>query len=610
MTNIRLLIFILTIPCLYTFAQENYWQQKVDYKIDINFAHQKNQFMAEQKLIYTNNSPDTLKRVFFHLYYNAFQPGSMMDVRSRTIEDPDSRVGDRISHLSNKQIGYHKIIKLSQDNIDLDYFVDGTILDVKLKTPILPGQSTLFYMEYESQVPLQIRRTGRDNFEGIDYSMTQWYVKMCEYDKDGWHSNPYIGREFHGVWGDFDVSITIDKAYILCGTGILQNSKDAFTWYKDKKERYKQAQKNKITWRFKANNVHDFTWAADPDYINDTALLSNGTVLNFFHQDDSLNDNWNKLKSYTVKTFEYMNKNFGEYPYKQYSVIQGGDGGMEYPMCTLITSSGTFRGLVSVTVHESIHSWFQGLLATNESKYEWMDEGFCTFAQYRTLNYLYNKKPLNPLARNYGSYYRLVSSDLQEPLTTHADFYNLNYAYGVNAYNKGAILLNQLGYIIGEDALMKGMREYFELWKFKHPNPQDFKRIMERISNLELDWYFEQFVGTTNTIDYSIKSVKKNDDKTSIVLERKDKMPMPIDIVVKLKDGSVNLYYIPLRIMRGEKGKDVYPMRKITLEDWPWVYPEYNFEIDINFDDIKSIQIDPSTRMADINQEDNIFEKQ
>ena len=609
MIKIRTLIFILTIPCLYTFSQENYWQQKVDYKIDIDFAHQKNQFTAHQKLIYTNNSPDTIKRVFFHLYYNAFQPGSMMDVRSRTIKDPDSRVGDRISFLSKKEIGYHKVIKLSQDNINLDFFEDGTILDVQLKTPILPGQSTMFSMEYESQVPLQIRRTGRDNFEGIDYSMTQWYIKICEYDKDGWHSNPYIGREFHGVWGDFDVNITIDKAYILCGTGILQNSEDPFTWYKDKKIRYKQVENNKITWHFKANNVHDFTWAADPDYIHDTAIISNGTILNFFHQDDSLNDNWNKLKAYTVKTFEYMNKNFGEYPYKQYSVIQGGDGGMEYPMCTLITSLGSFGGLVSVTVHESIHSWFQGLLATNESKYEWMDEGFCTFAQYRALNYVYNKKPLNPLARNYGSYYRLIQSGLQEPLTTHADFYNLNYAYGVNAYNKGAILINQLAYIIGEDKLMEGMREYFDLWKFKHPNPQDFKRVMERTSGIELDWYFEQFVGTTNTIDYSIKSVEKNDVKTNIVLERKDKMPMPIDLVVKLKDGSVILYYIPLRIMRGEKGKDVYPMQKIILNDWPWVYPEYNFEIDINFDDIKSVQIDPSTRMADINQEDNIFEK-
>jgi hypothetical protein len=609
MIKIRTLIFILTIPCLYAFSQENYWQQKVDYKIDIDFAHQKNQFTAHQKLIYTNNSPDTIKRVFFHLYYNAFQPGSMMDVRSRTIKDPDSRVGDRISLLSKKEIGYHKVIKFSQDNIDLDFFEDGTILDVQLKTPILPGQSTIFSMEYESQVPLQIRRTGRDNFEGIDYSMTQWYIKICEYDKDGWHSNPYIGREFHGVWGNFDVSITIDKAYILCGTGILQNSKNPFTWYKDKKERYKQLENNKITWNFKANNVHDFTWAADPDYIHDTAIISNGTILNFFHQDDSLNDNWNKLKAYTVKTFEYMNKNFGEYPYKQYSVIQGGDGGMEYPMCTLITSSGSFGGLVSVTVHESIHSWFQGLLATNESKYEWMDEGFCTFAQYRALNYVYNKKPLNPLARNYGSYYRLIESGLQEPLTTHADFYNLNYAYGVNAYNKGAILINQLGYIIGEDKLMEGMREYFDLWKFKHPNPQDFKRVMERTSGIELDWYFEQFVGTTNTIDYSIKSVEKNDGKTNIVLERKDKMPMPIDLIVKLKDGSVSLYYIPLRIMRGEKGKDVYPMQKIILNDWPWVYPEYNFEIDINFEDIQSIQIDPSTRMADINQEDNIFEK-
>ena len=152
---------------------------------------------------------------------------------------------------------------------------------------------------------------------------------------------------------------------------------------------------------------------------------------------------------------------------------------------------------------------FAGSLGTNESKYEWMDEGFCTYAQSEVMNYLYNERKLNPLLRQYKSYIRLANSNFQEPLTTHADFYNLNYVYGVNAYNKGSIFLNQLGYIIGSQDLKSGMKKYFENWKYKHPNPTDFKKIMEQESGLELDWYFEQFIKTTNKIDYSLKSVDK-----------------------------------------------------------------------------------------------------
>ena len=531
----------------------------------------------------------------------------MMDVRSRTIEDPDSRVGDRIAGLNKDEIGYHNIKSISQKNAVLKFKIEGTILEVFLNKPLKPNDKTTLIMDFNSQVPVQIRRTGRHNVEGVDFSMTQWYPKLCEYDKDGWHTNPYIGREFHGVWGDFDVKISIDSSYVLGGTGLLQNSNEVGYGYQDTKKPLKELTEKNITWHFKAEKVHDFAWAADPNFIHDTSQLNNGMVIHYLHLDDSLNENWQNLKEYAVKSFEFVNKNFGEYPYKQYSIIQGGDGGMEYPMCTLIAAGGSFKGLVSVTVHESIHSWFQGLLGTNESKYEWMDEGFCTYAQYKTMDHLYNTNYMNPLSRQYAGYYRLANSDIQEPLSTHADFYKRNYVYGTNAYNKGAVFLSQLGYIIGDSALMVGMKKYYYLWRYKHPTPQDFKRVMEKVSGLELDWYFEQFISTINVVDYSIKSVNKLGDQTEITLARVKDIPMPIDVFIRFKDGTSKWYNIPLRIMRGEKGKDLYSSEKTILPDWPWVYPEYTFSLDVKLNKIEEIVIDPSGRLADVNQDDNVY---
>ena len=605
------ILYIIFINVFFYFqvsGQKTYWQQQISYDIDVDFNHQNHQFNLTEKITYYNNSPDNLNKVFFHLYYNAFQPGSMMDVRSRTIADPDSRVLDRIQSLNKDEIGFQKINSVVDgNNKNLIFNEQGTILEVILDQPLRPGKKLKLTLSSKSQIPLQIRRTGRYNKENVAYSMTQWYPKMCEYDHEGWHSNPYIGREFHGVWGDFDVTINIDSSFILGGTGIIQNPNEIGYGYENEKFKTKKYYGNKLKWHFKAENVHDFAWAGDPFFIHEKTNLDNGTILHFLHKDDSLNNNWKLLQPYAKKCFEYMNENYGEYPYKQYSIIQGGDGGMEYPMCTLITAEGSLKGLISVTVHESIHSWFQGILGTNESKYEWMDEGFCSYAQYEVLNYLYDKNVLNPLLRQYKSYYRLANSEFQEPLSTHSDFYNLNYVYGVNAYSKGSVFLNQLGYIIGSEKLKSGMKKYFDQWKFKHPTPTDFKKVMEYESNLELDWYFEQFIETVNTVDYSIFSVSEIGNKTKILIQRIGRVPMPLDISLTSSKSKIIWYNIPLRIMRGSKEKDIIGEDFKVISPWPWVYNFYEFIIDLPLEEVQKIEIDASTRMADINRKNNIW---
>ena len=267
-------ITLCTLFCLISVAGygqgKYYWQQEVDYEMDINVDAENHQFTGTQKLTYTNNSPDTLNRVFYHLYFNAFQPNSMMDVRSRTIKDPDPRVGDRIVKLPEDEIGYHHINSLTQDGEAVDYQIDGTIMEVELAEPILPGESTVFNMKFDSQVPRQIRRSGWMNKEGVEFSMSQWYPKISEYDDNGWHPNPYVGREFYGVFGSFDVEITIDSSYVMGATGHLQNPEEIGHGYT---EEYDRPDSEKITWHWEAEKVHDQESAQRPDAA---LLLSKG----------------------------------------------------------------------------------------------------------------------------------------------------------------------------------------------------------------------------------------------------------------------------------------------------------------------------------------------
>ena len=570
----------------------NYWQQHVDYTMSVDMDVTNWQYTGTQKLVYTNHSPDTLTQVFYHMYFNAFQPGSEMDVRSRTIADPDRRVGDRIAGLGPSEQGFLKAISLVQDGVALDYSTEETILVVPLQKPLAPHESTVLTMTFHGQVPVQIRRSGRNNAEGVALSMTQWYPKLAEYDKDGWHTDPYIAREFYGVWGDFKVTLNIDSPYVVGGTGYLLE---------------KTALKNGRTrWVFEAPMVHDFTWAADPDYVHDTYPGPNGVTLNFYYKNDpALRENWKALQPVTAQLLEYFNKAVGIYPYKQYSVIQGGDGGMEYAMCTLITGNRSFESLVGVTAHEMAHTWFQFLLATNEALHEWMDEGFTSYISSLAEHHVLNQEG-DPLAGSYRGYNFLATSGAEQPLSTHADRYNTNRNYGIAAYSKGAVFLAQLGYVVGEDVLAEIIKEYFRTWAFKHPEPRDFIRVAERVSGMNLDWYLQDFATTTNTIDYGIVSVgpSATGGGQTITLERIGLMPMPIDLQVNFADGSSRLYYIPLQMMRGEKSFGDTPVT--VLSDWAWARPSYGFEVESK-SEIVEVIIDPSGRMADVQKENNLF---
>jgi hypothetical protein len=663
-----MLLFLLFFSATSTgFAQTDRWQQRVKYIMDIDMDVSTNRFTGRQKLEYTNNSPDTLNKVFYHLYFNAFQPNSMMDTRSREqgriilgkdkqgndVRDWDDRVKDRILHLTPEEIGYQKILSLKMNGVTQPYEVKETILEVKLRRPILPRSKVTFEMDFEAQVPVQVRRSGRDNpTTGVRYSMSQWYPKLCEYDYEGWHPTPYVAREFYGVWGDYDVKISIDKNYLLGGTGYLQNFNEVGYGYETPGSRVTRPPGNKLTWHLIAPNVHDFMWAADPEYKHLVKKTASGVTINVFYNADEKflqqkydtmrpsvrqlynnnfrdyvnkwNADWQKVADAAVLVLPFIEKNFGPYPYKQYSFVHGGDGGMEYPMSTLLV--GPSLGTV---FHEWMHTWYQMLLGTNESLYAWMDEGFTSFAETLVTQYYKEKtaevpaqsdqgtRPrreatadtlkINPHVDAYKSYFRLAGSGWEEPMTTHADHFSTNYAYSTAAYSKGEVFMSQLGYITGGEVRDKILKEYYRLWRFKHPNVTDFFRVAEKVSGMKLDWYREYWVNTTKYIDYAIDTIWEEAGKTKIRLLRNGEVPMPVDLQLTYKDGSKQLHYIPMYLMFGEKPVEFPNFPRVRHEAWKWTHPAYIIEVDKKLSDIDKVEIDPTQRLADVRHEDNVL---
>lgn len=588
-----------------SFVSAQYWQQAVDYSIEVALDHETAQYKGTQTVVYTNNSPETLHKVFFHQYFNAFKPGSEMAIRLKNAGDKNGRFKVDIDSLSPKQQGFLKVIGLTQDGVMAEVVDSETILEVSLAQALAPGESTTFKMSFEGQVPDVIRRAGKNSKEGVAFSMAQWYPKMAEYDYEGWNADPYTGREFHGVWGNFDVKITLDKDFTVAASGYLQNADEIGRGYSDRKK--PKTKKGKITWHYVAPNVHDFTWAADPDYIHDTYPGPNDVTLHFFYKNNpDIIDNWKKLQPITAKLMEYFNENIGPYPYKQYSVVHGGDGGMEYAMLTLITGNRKFGSLVGVTAHELAHSWFQHILATNETKHEWMDEGFTSFISTLAENEVLEENKEFPLAGSYRGYYGLATSGVEMPQATNANRYEHNYAYERAAYSKGAVFLGQLGYIIGQDKLFKSLQTYYDEWKFKHPLPNDLRVIAERVSGIQLQWYLTDWTQTTNRIDYAIEAVNETEKGTEIQLERKELMPMPQEVLIQYKDGSVALHYIPISLMRGEK-ENTYDLPWTQEKDWAWANPKYSFTIDQPKKNIEAIVLDPSNLMADIDKSNNYY---
>ncbi len=608
------LLIILTLFFGLLSAQKNaYYQQYAKYKMDIDVDAKNFTYNGNQTLTYTNNSPDELDVVYYHLYWNAFKPGSMMDQRVAGQEkNGDSRLQKNgistLSTIPKEKEGAQNIHWIKQNGKDLKFEIQETVMKVYLNTSLKPNSETTFTMEWDAVIPMQIRRAGRNNREGIDMTITQWYPKIAEYDYDGWATFDYIGREFHAPFSDFEVNIKIDKDYVIGAGGTLENPTEVKGY--EANANIKADKKNKATWKWTAKNMLDFAWAADRDYTVESFVVIDGPRVNFVYQKSEKTKYWSEAKPYVAKFFQIMNATYGRYVYPSYSFIQGGDGGMEYGMSTMILGEATsLEGLLGLMVHEGGHSWNQQMMAYNESVRPWMDEGFTSYYDDAIMYQLFPPKTpqANPFTGSLDRYRSFVKRGIEEPAGWLGDHHDNGNAYSFATYVKGELFLVQLGYIMGEQNLALVMKEFYNEWHLKHPTDRDFMHIAQKISGMDLKWFLNYWINTTKTIDYGIKDVEYGENSTIITLENKGTIPMPIDFSILTTDKKVVNFQIPLNMTHTWKSKDIYGDFK-TERYWPWTQKEYTLTIPYNKSQISALGIDFSQRLADVNLEDNLVE--
>ncbi len=602
MLRLLLLLTLALVSAPTLFAQGvAQWEQRVAYQMEVDVDAPNHQMTGTQRLTYTNNSPYALDRVYWHLYFNAFNPQSMMAERNRNLPDADGRVVPRIFELTDEEVGYHNVHSITMDGTPVEFNVFDTVLRADLPMEIAPGATVVFEMVFDSQVPLQTRRSGRDSREGIDFSMAQWYPKMAHYDSRGWHADPYIGREFVAPFGSWDVKITMPSEYTIGSTGVLQNPDEIGHGYSDTDVQH--AAGSRLTWHFMADDVHDFAWAADPDYMHDRVEVD-GITYHLIYQAD-VAEGWEFMKRFVPQVIAELSANIGPYAYPQFTVIQGGDGGMEYPMLNLITGGRTANSLIGVTVHEAAHEWFYSMMANNESDYPWFDEGFTSYWTDQVIANLMRPDEEGDIHKGAtNGIIRLQRSGGFEALNTPSDYYHTNRAYSTASYGGGQNVARLLGSVIGQDNLARFWKELYNQYVGRHIEPADVERVAEQVSGMELDWFFWQLTQSTREMDYELTGVRNESGQAMIDLSRNDAMFFPVDLRLTLENGEQMWIHVPTSETFASRPVDSGWM---VAEPWPWTYEKWTVTVPVASPVVKA-ELDPMEITPDYNRENQTSE--
>ncbi len=512
------LLVLIQCAWLATFCQ--YWQQEVDYKIDVALNDNNHTLKGNISIDYTNNSPDELTYIWFHLWPNAYKNETTAYAKQIFREkDGKKRWKDMKDKGSLEGLDFTvngQKLKTETDAQNID------VMKVFLAKPLKTGEKVTITTPFFVKIPSYASRSGH-----IDqsYIICQWYPKPAVYDRKGWHPLPYLDQgEFYSEFGSFDVSITVPSAYVIGATGTLQNA-DELAKYKElgknnnvaanKVIKYKTTSTAPVkTLQYKGSNIHDFAWFADKEFVvrYDTAQLGSGKVIDVFtYGYEKGNKHWQKSVDYVEDAIRFYSTSIGEYPYPVAQAVEGPanvmSGGMEYPMITLITSpDADEERMDAVITHEVGHNWFYGILGSNEREHAWMDEGINSYYQFRyeAIKYRANsifgdaipaelKSRTLPdfLAAVYGA---MSSIPMEEPIETpSADFPDKD-TYGTVAYIKTAIWLYIVELTIGQEKLDQAIKAYYDQWKFKHPYPEDMKTVFEK----ELKIGFDDLFGLLN----------------------------------------------------------------------------------------------------------------
>lgn len=588
-----------------------YWQNSADYIINVSLNADKKEVTASQHIVYTNNSPDEMKFVWMQLDQNLFKKDSRGNA---TIPLSNSRYGDKGQGFD----GGYNIKSVKVDGHVAKYTITDTRMQIDLPKQLKGNGSKLkISIDYSFVSPdYGSDRMGvLDTKNGKIFTMAQWFPRMAVYDDIlGWNNWPYLGAgEFYLNYGNVEANITVPSNYYVVGSGELLNQKEMYTASQNKLwDQAKNSDKTVVirsatdvsasspttepgtkTWKFRINQTRDFAWAASPSFIIDAAKINlpsgkKSLAISAYPVESDGQAAWSRSTEYTKASIEHYSKEWYEYTYPAATNVAGNEGGMEYPGIVFCHYKSKGESLWGVTDHEFGHNWFPMIVGSNERKHAWMDEGFNTFIneistrEFNKGEY-HKERPLRSMA-NY------LFSDKLEAVETAPDNMRESSIGALAYYKPGAAMMVLRDKILGPERFDKAFREYIDRWAFKHPVPDDFYRTMENVTGEDLAWFWRSWIVNNWKLDQAITNVKytNGDYKQGavITIANLEKMPMPVFLEIKYKDGTTKDITVPVDVWRRNT--------------------EWTLKADTN-KEIESVTIDPKGDLPDVNPANNTY---
>ncbi len=571
---ISLFFIIFHFAFLKAYCQKAYFQQQVNYNIDVRLDDSLQILSGTVEMKYINRSPDTLNFIYFHLWPNAYSTEETAFGKQNS-----TYLSSKFYFSTPLQKGYIRNLNFTVDSVSAKFIYDDKNHDfgqLMLPQLLLPGDSILIKTPFIVKIPDAFSRMGHVN---QSYYITQWYPKPAVYDNRGWHVMPYLDLgEFYSEFGNYDVQITLPESYLVASTGVLLTQSE-INRIEERVEDTKNAvnidslanfsSNNLKTIHYYQENIHDFAWFADKNYLIDKSYVKLPSTENFvitytyYHQKSK--KQWSKAIEYVNNSIWFYSDQIGHYPYQHCTAVEGLPGiggGMEYPMITLIGPGGDDKTIERTIIHEVAHNWFYGILAFNERRHPWLDEGFTSFYENEYMKWKYpytnfitsltnqaNEKTPNifgikdfpAIYMQYIAVQYLQSRNIDQKMSLSSEKMNpINYV--ILNYYKPVLMLNQLKELLGAYTFKELMNDFYNDWKFKHPYPEDVKTFFETETNKDLSWFFDKTINKNTISDYKIKSVKKDTgdkNKCTVLIKNKTTIESPISVSVIDKEQKI-----------------------------------------------------------------------
>ncbi len=596
-----------------------YWQQDVSYKMDVALGDDGRTLLGRLDFTYKNNSPDTLDELRFHAYYNSFQPGSPAHRRWH------ARGSRRIENASPEDYGSMIVKNLRDgDGNSITPEFNYSIFSVPLLETLVPGSEVHLTMDFESYIPGR-SVAYRSAFAHGQLKCAHWYPQVCVYDPVmGWVDNQYMGTgEEYGEFGIYDLHLTLPEEFIVGGTGVLVNRVEMIpVALRERLDLQKfidnpvEVFQNKTettdrtkTWHFHAEDVHDFAWVADPQFLIDQDRCGETDIWILARRDHA--SGWHDAAEVTRQGIEIMEREVGPFPYPEFTVVDCFSG-MEYP--GIVFCSGYSPRYKLLFWHEMGHNYFMGAVGSNQTERAFIDEGFTTYWEIRMMEELIGRENIfltrrgslivtdqDRFYRGLRPYLELQKSGYILPLHVESDLPEVYMQYRISSYYKPATAFLALQYYIGKEGIRRVMHDYYAEWKFRHPYEQDFLQSLEKTLGTSMEWFYDAWVRGSKSLDYSIEKAKATEsDKVTLIVRREGDMILPVKVRVEDGSGQSLLYYIPIL------DEPTPPDCGVRLPRWDQRRdPHDRYVFDVDKGEYKYAEVDLQNLLADINPLNN-----